>query len=88
MAQTVGNFTLDPLVVAQLPLGSRILDASVHGSSTWSQTARIVVQLIDGNRKQLFLKCASKHSKPMIEGEYMSLLDLHKLDPSFVAKPL
>ncbi|KAI4262524.1 MAG: hypothetical protein L6R42_002302 [Xanthoria sp. 1 TBL-2021] len=82
-----GNFALDEGVIEVLPLGSRVLSASSFGSSAWTRTARIRVQLPDGSAKQYFLKCATEGGQVMMEGEFNSMTELHKLAPSFVPQP-
>ncbi|KAL8712659.1 MAG: hypothetical protein Q9220_003191 [cf. Caloplaca sp. 1 TL-2023] len=51
-----GNFDLDENVIAVLPPGSRVLEASSFGTSAWTRTARISVTLEDGTLKKYFLK--------------------------------
>ena len=51
-----GDFGLDESVIAELPEGSTVLEASSFGTSAWTRTARIRVQLSDGSPKAYFLK--------------------------------
>ena len=51
-----GDFDLDESVVAVLPEGSAVLEASSFGTSALTRTARIRVQLSDGSQKAYFLK--------------------------------
>ncbi len=54
-----GDFDLDQSVVAELPEGSTVIEASSFGTSAWTRTARIRVQLSDGSQKAYFLKVRS-----------------------------
>ena len=51
-----GDFELDESVIAVLPDGSTVVEASSFGTSAWTRTARIRVQLADGSQKAYFLK--------------------------------
>jgi protein-ribulosamine 3-kinase len=51
-----GDFELDQGVIAELPEGSTVVEASSFGTSAWTRTARIRVQLSDGSQKAYFLK--------------------------------
>ncbi len=51
-----GDFELDQGVIAELPEGSTVVEASSFGTSAWTRTARIRVQLSDGSQKVYFLK--------------------------------
>lgn len=82
-----GNFTVDQSIMHHLPKGARILEASTFGTSAWTRTARIAVELEDGTSKSYFLKCAAEGGAMMMEGEYNSMNELYKLVPRSVPKP-
>ncbi|KAL8882454.1 MAG: hypothetical protein Q9198_000553 [Flavoplaca austrocitrina] len=77
------SFPLDEGVIED----SRVLEACSFGKSSWARTARIKVQLSDGSLKQYFLKWTTEGGKVMMEGEFNSMTELHRLSPSFVPKP-
>jgi len=81
------NFLLDQNVVAQFPKGSKVLKASSYGTSAWTRTSRIVIQLEDGTEKSYFMKCATEGGKMMMEGEFNSLKAIHDLMPTFGPTP-
>lgn len=51
-----GNFAVDQAIIAVLPKGARVLEASSYGTSAWTRTARIKVELADSTPKSYFLK--------------------------------
>lgn len=51
-----GNFTVDESIIAVLPKGAKVLGASSYGTSAWTRTARINIELDDGTPKSYFLK--------------------------------
>lgn len=60
-----------------------------HGSSLWSQAAKISVRLQDGNIKSYFIKLTETYiGKLMAEGEYLSSVKLHEYAPDFTPAPL
>ncbi|KAI4232556.1 MAG: hypothetical protein LQ349_004928 [Xanthoria aureola] len=81
------SFTLDQAAIQELPSGSRVVEASSFNPSAWTRTACIKVQLPDGSLKQYFMKCATEGGDVMMEGEFNSMTELHKLAPSFVPRP-
>jgi len=86
--ETGGNFHLDENVIAELPLGSKVIEASSYGTSAWTRTARISVQLLEGPIKHYFLKCATEDKgKVMMEGEFCAMSEIYKLMPSLVPQP-
>ncbi|KAK4691701.1 hypothetical protein P7C71_g5355, partial [Lecanoromycetidae sp. Uapishka_2] len=83
------DFPLDDNVVASFPNGSKILSANRFGTSAWTITARITVELPDGVHARYFLKCAAEDGgRVMMEGEYNAMSELYKTMPSFVPKPI
>jgi hypothetical protein len=55
-------------LMLELPPGCQIIEANIHGSSTSTQTARIVVALADGRREYYFLKVSvtlSRETDPL-----------------------
>jgi hypothetical protein len=57
-----------------LPSGCTILDASGHGASFWSQTARVDVRLTNGDAESFFLKVWIFCHTHLTQGCVMSLL--------------
>ena len=84
-----GDFPLDENVLASFPDGSKVLSAIRYGTSAWTITARVEVELPDGTTVRYFLKCATEErGRLMMEGEFNAMLELHKTTPDFVPKPL
>src|SRR5947208_250673 len=83
-----GNFPLDENVVAHFPEGTKVLTADNYGSSAWTVTARINVELADGTPKRYFFKCATEDAgRVMMEGEFEAMTELHRTMPSLVPPP-
>ena len=83
-----GNFRLDDNVITHFPEGTKVLSADSYGSSAWTVTASINVELADGTPKRYFLKCATEDGgRAMMEGEFWSMTELYRTMPSRVPKP-
>ena len=83
-----GDFPIDQNIIAKFPKGSEILSANRYGTSAWTITARLSVQLPDGSQEQYFLKCATEDAgRTMMEGEFNAMSELHKTMPTFIPKP-
>ncbi|RDW86697.1 uncharacterized protein DSM5745_03339 [Aspergillus mulundensis] len=83
-----GNFPLHQAVVEAMPKGAIVLSAETYGTSSWSQTAKVLATLPDGSPKTYFLKCSSGPSaRTMTEGEYHSALAIREVVSDFVPKP-
>ncbi|KAK4251282.1 Fructosamine kinase-domain-containing protein [Corynascus novoguineensis] len=79
---------VDPNVLEKLPPGSRVVGATPHGSSFWTQTAKLTAHLADGTEQAYFLKVAlGEHCMRMMNGEYESMTVLYAAVPDFVPKP-
>ena len=84
-----GDFPIDENVTILFPQGSKVISAYRFGSSAWTITARIRVQLPDGSETKYFIKCASEdYGRAMMEGEFNSMSELYKWQPDLVPKPL
>lgn len=84
-----GDFPLDEHVLASFPKGTKVLSANRYGTSAWTSTARINVELPDGHHARYFLKCAAgDRGRVMMEGEYNAMSELYKTMPNFVPKPI
>ncbi|KAK8867654.1 Fructosamine kinase-domain-containing protein [Apiospora arundinis] len=80
---------VDPNVKAKLPTGSQILSITPHGSSFWTQTARLETTLADGTPNDFFLKTAEgDNGRGMISGEFESMSLLFRISPGLVPKPV
>lgn len=83
-----GDFSLDENVLAAFPEGTKVLSCDRFGTSDWTITARLHVELPDGLQTRLFLKCATGDiGRVLMEGEFNAMLELYKTMPSFVPKP-
>ena len=72
----------------EFPQGTHSITATSHGSSMWTQTARISTTLPDGTPKSYFLKVAAGAlGLGMVEGEYESIAAIHAVKPGFCPKP-
>jgi len=77
-----------PHPCAELPEGSRVVDVAPHGSSFWTQTAKLKTTLRDGSEQAYFLKVAlGEHGMRMMNGEFESMTVLYTAVPDFVPKP-
>lgn len=85
---TRGDFSLDDNVQASFPKGTKVFSCDRFGTSDWTATARLHIELPDGSQTQLFLKCVIGDSgRLMMEGEFNAMSELYKTMPSFVPKP-
>ncbi|KAI9697679.1 MAG: hypothetical protein M1836_004629 [Candelina mexicana] len=84
-----GDFPLDQNVIHHFPPGSKVLSAEKYGSSAWTVTARVSVELSNGTLMRYFVKCATEEAgRRMMEGEFAAMTELYKTLPSFIPKPL
>lgn len=84
-----GDFPLDENVLTNFPNGTKVLSANRFGTSAWTVTARINVELPNGVHARYFLKCATEdNGRVMMEGEYNAMSELYKTMPNFVPKPI
>ncbi|CAG8981551.1 hypothetical protein HYALB_00013936 [Hymenoscyphus albidus] len=88
---------VDENVIAKLPAGSHSVYARSHGSSMWTQTARVETTQADETQKSYFLKAGfytSTHVASgdlglgMVEGEFESMKSIHDVLEDFCPKPL
>jgi protein-ribulosamine 3-kinase len=80
------NFGLISLL--EFPQGTHSITATSHGSSMWTQTARISTTLPDGTPKSYFLKVAAGAlGLGMVEGEYESIAAIYAVKSGFCPKP-
>jgi len=85
---TTGDFPVDEAVSSQFPAGTKILSANRYGTSAWTVTARLDVELPEGRQERYFLKCATGDSgRLLMEGEYNAMSELYKTAPNLVPKP-
>lgn len=83
-----GDFSLDENVVAKFPEGTKFLSAYRFGTSAWTATARLHIELPNGSQTRLFIKCATEDiGRILMEGEFNAMSELYKTMPSFVPKP-
>ena len=83
------SFHVDEAVIAQFPPGATFISADIFGSSAWTTTARIAIELADGRTQKYYYKCASgDDGRATIDGEFGAMVELHKTLPSFVARPV
>lgn len=83
-----GAVPVDVNVLSKFPGGTKILSVETLNSPAWTNTERLVLELVDGTEQEYFLKSASKdHGRVMMEGEFNSMTHLYKWAPDFVPKP-
>jgi hypothetical protein len=59
-----------------------------HGSSFWTQTAKLTTVLTDSREQSYFLKVAlDEQGKGMLHGEFESMSVLYTAVPDFVPEP-
>ena len=56
-----GDFPLDQNVMANFPPGTKVLSAEKYGSSAWTVTARVSVELSDGTPRRYIPNRKSAH---------------------------
>ncbi|KAL9116942.1 MAG: hypothetical protein Q9187_006527, partial [Circinaria calcarea] len=84
-----GDFPLDENVIAHFPDKTSVLSADRYGSSAWTVTARISVELADGSPQRYFLKCATEAAgRVMMEGEFWAMTELYNTMSTLVPKPI
>ena len=84
-----GDFPLDENVLTNLLSGTKVLSANRYGTSAWTVTARINVELPNNAHARYFLKCAAGDSgRSVMEGEYNATSELYRTMPNFVPKPV
>ncbi|KAL2272670.1 hypothetical protein FJTKL_06250 [Diaporthe vaccinii] len=84
-----GDFPMDAAVISLFPPGSVVLSAESYGSSAWTQTGCITVELPDGDIKKYFMKLALRdHGMKMLRGECTAISTIDALCPGMVPKPL
>jgi protein-ribulosamine 3-kinase len=77
------------ILILGLPPGTTIISASPHGSSFWTRTARIDVELSDGSPHVYFMKVATGDTgRGMVRGEYEGVSKLHEVIPEGVPRPV
>ncbi|KFA66676.1 hypothetical protein S40285_09199 [Stachybotrys chlorohalonatus IBT 40285] len=83
-----GNFPVPAAVLAVLPEGAKVVAGERAGTSAWTKTAKVTVELADGSTKRYFLKCATgPTSRAMTEGEWHSADAIDSTVPGLVPKP-
>ena len=84
----VFEFHLDAGVTETLPKGARVVSSKKFGSSAWSFTGLVEVQLSDGTRHRYFMKSAcGEAGRVLVEGEYHALNEMHKAAPGVAPEP-
>ncbi|KAM0814800.1 putative Fructosamine kinase-domain-containing protein [Seiridium cardinale] len=84
-----GKLRLDDAVLEVLPPGITSTSVHAYGLSEWSFTARIGAIGRNGSSISFFLKyVAGDLGKHQLEGEFVGMTELHKLQPELVPKPL
>ncbi|CAI6043850.1 unnamed protein product [Clonostachys chloroleuca] len=82
------KFSVDSNVLEKFPAGTKILSADPFGTSAWTVTTRLQLQMEDGSEELFFLKSAPEdHGRTMMEGEFNSMSELYKWAPNLVPKP-
>lgn len=89
MEEIEGDLPIDEAVISLFPPGSVVLSAESYGSSAWTQTGCVTVELPDGDLKKYFMKLALRdHGKKMLHGEFAANSTIDSLCPGLVPKPL
>lgn len=83
-----GNFRVDNNVLKKFPQGTKVLSAHRFGTSAWTVTARLHLQLPENKEERYFLKSAPEgHGRTLMEGEFNAMSELYKWAPYLVPKP-
>ncbi|CAH0052437.1 unnamed protein product [Clonostachys solani] len=101
------TLTLDPAIVAALPVRGEVVAIFRHGDTNWSYGYKIIIE-IDDDDHEFFVKVLSCRSifhwlaslirfmkildredaKELAEGEYESMVLMHKLIPEAIVPPI
>ncbi|KAM0287281.1 hypothetical protein ACHAQH_000595 [Verticillium albo-atrum] len=80
--------TVDPAILQKLPEDTAVVSVVSHGTSRWTQTARLQVQC-QGQHTQYFLKTVhGDRGRRVVSGEHRSMTAIHAVMPSLVPKPV
>lgn len=83
-----GDFRVDDNVIAKFPDGTKVISAKRFGTSAWTVTARLHLELPSGSEEQYFLKSApGDDGRTLMEGEFNAMSEIHKWGPDLVPKP-
>ncbi|KAL9632316.1 MAG: hypothetical protein Q9204_003846 [Flavoplaca sp. TL-2023a] len=85
-----GTYQVDENVIKSFPVeGTTFVQALSYQESLWGKTAKVIVQLPDGDIQSYFLKVVTLGStgRSMCEGEYESLKEIYQVSPDFVPRP-
>ncbi|KAL4902255.1 hypothetical protein BDW74DRAFT_169716 [Aspergillus multicolor] len=79
---------MDDIIQMYFPPGSKLISAESFGTSAWTATSRLSIQLPDGAPKLYFLKCAVLASgRALVEGKHAAQSELYKTMPDLVLEP-
>jgi fructosamine-3-kinase len=83
-----GDFRVDDDILAKFPEGTKVISARSFGTSAWTVTARLHLELPTGSNELFFLKSApGDHGRTLMEGEFNAMSELYKWAPDLVPKP-
>ena len=71
------------------PPGSKFVSAILHGTSFWTRTARVDIELADGSTQANFLKTGNADiGRNMVRSEFEGVNALYRIVPDFVPRPI
>ncbi|KAI1076865.1 Fructosamine kinase-domain-containing protein [Whalleya microplaca] len=84
-----GNFDIHIAVVEVMPRGTVVISAEHWGLSAWTKTAKVCVNLPDGDLTNYFLKCVTGQlAETLMWGEHHSASTIEDVSPGFGPAPV
>ncbi|KAK7217056.1 hypothetical protein V2G26_005059 [Clonostachys chloroleuca] len=82
------TLTLDPAIVAALPVQGQVVGISKHGDTRWSNGYKFIIE--DGeDDHEFFIKILNREeAKELAEGEFESMTLIHQLIPEAIVPPI
>ena len=71
------------------PPGSKVVSAIPHGTSLWTRTVRVNIELADGSTQMRFLKIGNAEiGRNMVRSEFEGVNAVYTIVPDFVPRPI
>ncbi|VUC25120.1 unnamed protein product [Clonostachys rosea] len=82
------NLTLDPAIIAALPVQGDVVAISRHGDTNWSTGYKIIIE-VDDDDHEFFIKVIDREgAKELGEGEFESMALMHEVIPEAISPPI
>uniref|UniRef100_A0A0B7JUM7 protein-ribulosamine 3-kinase n=1 Tax=Bionectria ochroleuca TaxID=29856 RepID=A0A0B7JUM7_BIOOC len=84
----IDTLTLDPAIVAALPVQDQVVAISKHGDTRWSTGYKISIEDEEDDH-EFFIKILDREeAKELAEGEFESMTLMHQLIPEAIVPPI